>query len=58
MNMEQNEKRRNNEDPYQYARRRGEEAAKQGCDWRSNPHLPGTREWFEFDEGLKSQESR
>lgn len=40
------------EDPYQYAHRRGAEAAGSGGDWRDNPHTPGTREWFEFDDGL------
>lgn len=41
-----------NEDPYQYAHRRGQFAAERGGDWRDNPHTPGTREWFEFEDGL------
>ncbi len=44
-----------NEDPYQYAHRMGRTAASNGGDWRDNPHLPGTREWFEFDDGLKEK---
>ncbi len=42
------------EDPYQYAHRRGTAAKENGGDWRDNPHLPGTREWFEFNDGLTS----
>ena len=44
--------RRQGEDPFQYARRRGQAAAENGGSWRDNPHTPGTREWFEFNDGL------
>jgi hypothetical protein len=49
------DKHRKDEDPYQHARRRGENAKSRGGDWRDNPHTPGTREWFEFNDGLTSR---
>lgn len=46
-----------NEDPYQYANRRGRAAKERGGDWRDNPHTPGTREWFAFEDGLTEDRS-
>lgn len=44
---------RTNETCHEYAHRRGSEARSRGGDWRDNPHTPGTREWFEFEDGLQ-----
>lgn len=32
------------------ARREGEESGRRGGDWRDNPHTPGTREYYEFQD--------
>jgi hypothetical protein len=39
------------EDAYQHARRLG----RSGDSWRDNPYLPGTREWYEFGDGLSGR---
>ena len=52
---EHGEPRRPDEDPYQYARRRGREAGQRGGDWHDNPHTPGTREYYEFEDGLSER---
>ncbi|MDE2102671.1 MAG: hypothetical protein KGL39_35835 [Patescibacteria group bacterium] len=40
-------------DPYEEGRRKGQESAERGGDWRDNPHALGTRQWFEFEEGRR-----
>ena len=39
------------ESPYQYANRQGQAAATNNGSWRDNPFTPGTREYFEFNDG-------
>lgn len=31
----------------------GRAAAENDGDWRDNPHLPGTTDWFAFNDGLE-----
>ena len=31
----------------------GKQTQEQGGDWRDNPHRPGTRDWFAFEDGRR-----
>lgn len=31
----------------------GQQSAENGGTWRDNPHQPGSREWYEFEDGRR-----
>lgn len=44
------------ESPYERAAREGRESGQKGGDWRDNPYTPGTRQYYEFEDGQKEQQ--
>jgi hypothetical protein len=36
----------------------GKQAQESGGSWRDNPHRPGTRDWFAFEDGRRDAEAK